>query len=72
MPAARYPQIAPEVQALAEKYGLEYNTGSLTKQLGSVWLKIAKLALPEGPLENRRVHAALAWRGELGERADAG
>ena len=32
----------------------------------------AKLDLPEGPLENRRVHAALAWRGELGERADAG
>jgi DNA-binding CsgD family transcriptional regulator len=32
----------------------------------------AKLALPEGPLENRRVHAVLAWRGDLGERADAG
>jgi DNA-binding CsgD family transcriptional regulator len=32
----------------------------------------AKLALPEGPLENRRVHAVLAWRADLGERADAG
>lgn len=32
----------------------------------------AKLTLPDGPLENRRVHAVLAWRGELGERADAG
>ncbi|GAB3014465.1 hypothetical protein GCM10011376_07890 [Nocardioides flavus (ex Wang et al. 2016)] len=32
----------------------------------------AKLALPDGPLENRRVHAVLAWRAELGERADAG
>ena len=39
-----------------------------------------KLDLPEGPTENRRVHAALAWRTEpaaatvadLGERADAG
>ena len=31
-----------------------------------------KLALPDGPLENRRVHAALVWRGDLGERADAG
>lgn len=31
-----------------------------------------KLALPDGPLENRRVHAALVWRGNLGERADAG
>jgi DNA-binding NarL/FixJ family response regulator len=32
----------------------------------------AKLALPDGPMENRRVHAALVWRGDLGERADAG
>ena len=47
MPARRYPEIAPEVRAIAEKYGLEYNTGSLTRQLGSVWLKIAKLALPD-------------------------
>jgi DNA-binding NarL/FixJ family response regulator len=31
-----------------------------------------KLELPDGPLENRRVHAVLAWRGDLGERADAG
>lgn len=32
----------------------------------------AKLDLPDGPLENRRVHAVLVWRGDLGERADAG
>lgn len=32
----------------------------------------AKLELPEGPLANRRVHAVLAWRDGLGERADAG
>lgn len=31
----------------------------------------AKLDLPEGPWENRRVHAVLAWRDGLGERADA-
>lgn len=30
-----------------------------------------KLDLPEGPGENRRVHAVLAWRDGLGERADA-
>lgn len=30
-----------------------------------------KLDLPEGPWENRRVHAVLAWRDGLGERADA-
>lgn len=31
----------------------------------------AKLDLPGGPAENRRVHAVLAWRACLGERADA-
>jgi NADPH-dependent stearoyl-CoA 9-desaturase len=47
IPARRYPEIADEVRAVAERYGLEYNTGGLTKQLGSVWVKIAKLALPD-------------------------
>jgi linoleoyl-CoA desaturase len=46
LPARRYPQIAGEVQALCEKYGLPYNTGSLSKQLGSTWGKIFRLALP--------------------------
>lgn len=46
LPANRYPQIASEVRALCEKYGLPYNTGSLGKQVGSVWLKIFELALP--------------------------
>jgi fatty acid desaturase len=46
LPARRYPQVAPEVQALCEKYGLHYNTGPLRKQLGSVAGKICRLALP--------------------------
>jgi linoleoyl-CoA desaturase len=46
LPARRYPEIAGEVRALCEKYGLPYNTGPLRKQLGSVWGKIFKLALP--------------------------
>ncbi len=46
VPARRYPEIAPEVQALCDKYGLDYNTGSLRQQLGSVAAKIVKLALP--------------------------
>jgi fatty acid desaturase len=48
LPARRYPQIAPQVQALCEKYGLPYNTGGMTKQLGSVYKKIWRLALPFG------------------------
>lgn len=46
LPANRYPEIAPEVKALCEKHGLPYNTGSFSKQIGSVWGKIFKLALP--------------------------
>ena len=46
VPANRYPEMAVEVRAICEKYGLPYNTGSLSKQLGSTWGKIAKLSLP--------------------------
>ncbi|MGI8761331.1 MAG: fatty acid desaturase family protein [Jatrophihabitantaceae bacterium] len=48
IPARRYPQIAPEVRALCEKYGLPYNTGRFSKQIGSTWAKIFRLALPFG------------------------
>ncbi|QDP81274.1 acyl-CoA desaturase [Nocardia otitidiscaviarum] len=47
LPANRYPEIAPQVRALCEKYGLPYNTGRLSKQIGSVWAKLFKLALPD-------------------------
>ncbi|QRY63270.1 acyl-CoA desaturase [Gordonia sp. PDNC005] len=46
VPANRYPEMSPEVKAICEKYGLPYNTGSLSAQLGSTWKKIAKLSLP--------------------------
>jgi NADPH-dependent stearoyl-CoA 9-desaturase len=44
----RYPQVAPRVQALAARYGLPYNRGSLTRQFGTTWLKNLRLAFP-GP-----------------------
>ncbi|MEV6876511.1 acyl-CoA desaturase [Amycolatopsis sp. NPDC051128] len=50
IPARRYPEIAGEVRAICEKYGLPYHTGPLHKQLWSVAKKIVKLALPRtGP-----------------------
>jgi len=48
LPARRYPQIAGEVRALCEKYGLPYNSGRLSRQLGSTWAKIFRLAVPFG------------------------
>jgi linoleoyl-CoA desaturase len=46
VPSRRYAQIAPEVRAVCAKYGLPYNTGRLSRQLGSTWAKIFRLALP--------------------------
>jgi len=46
IPARRYPEVAQEVRAICEKYDLQYNTGPLRKQLGSVFAKIVRLSLP--------------------------
>jgi fatty acid desaturase len=46
LPARRYPEIAPEIREICERYGLEYTTGPLHKQLFSVARKICRLALP--------------------------
>ena len=46
IPARRYRAIAPKVQAVCEKYGLNYNNASLVKQYGSVIKRIVKFAFP--------------------------
>jgi fatty acid desaturase len=46
IPARRYSEIAVEVRAICERYGLDYNAGPLGKQFGSVVRKIFRLALP--------------------------
>jgi fatty acid desaturase len=46
IPAHRYQEIAVDVRAICERYGLPYNTGPLGKQFGSVVKKIFRLALP--------------------------
>jgi NADPH-dependent stearoyl-CoA 9-desaturase len=46
IPAHRYAEIAVEVRTICERYGLQYNTGPLHKQFGSVVRKIVRLALP--------------------------
>ena len=43
----RYPEVAPRVQALAARYGLPYNTGSLRRQFGTTVLKNLRLSLPD-------------------------
>jgi NADPH-dependent stearoyl-CoA 9-desaturase len=46
MPSNRYAEVAPRVQAVCARYGIPYNTGSLTRQFGTTTLKIWRLALP--------------------------
>ena len=46
MPAHRYAEIGPKVQAICEKYQLPYNTGSLPRQFGTVMKRILRLSLP--------------------------
>ncbi len=46
MPAHRYAEIQPEVEALCREYGLPYNTGSLGRQFGTVVKRILRLSLP--------------------------
>jgi linoleoyl-CoA desaturase len=46
LPSNRYAEIAPQVQALFEKYGLTYVTGPLPKQVASAWWKVFRLSLP--------------------------
>ena len=46
LPAARYPSIAPRVQALCQQYEQPYTTGTFPKQLASVARSLLRLSLP--------------------------
>jgi NADPH-dependent stearoyl-CoA 9-desaturase len=48
MPSSRYAEIAPRVKDICYRYQLPYNTGRLSKQLGTVHRTILRLAFPGG------------------------
>jgi len=48
LPSNRYAQIAPQVRAVCERYGLPYLTGPLGRQYRSVAKKILRLSFPGG------------------------
>jgi len=63
IPARRYPEISVEVQEICQRYGLQYNTGPLHRQLGSVAAKIFRLSLPgrrTAPVETDSATALVA------------
>jgi linoleoyl-CoA desaturase len=49
VPANRYVEMAPEVRAICARYGVHYNTGSMTKQFGQVIWRILRHAFPSRP-----------------------
>jgi linoleoyl-CoA desaturase len=67
LPSHRYPEIAVEVRALCEKYGVPYNTGSLPRQLGGALRRIVRCALPPRPVaaRERRLKLKRAARARL-------
>ena len=48
LPSNRYAEIAPEVRAVCERYGLQYHAGSMPRQVASAWHKVLRLSLPNG------------------------
>jgi len=46
IPAHRYPEIAPKVQALCEQYEIPYNTGPFSQQLKTVLKRVGRYSLP--------------------------
>ncbi|MEU8372826.1 acyl-CoA desaturase [Micromonospora sp. NPDC048894] len=67
LPSKRYQEIAPQVRALFDRYGLSYTTGSLPKQVASAWWKVIRLSLPNRgaarPTTDERPARALATSG---------
>lgn len=47
IPSNRYAEIAPQVRAICEEYGLPYTSGRLSKQSFEVWRSLAILSLPD-------------------------
>ena len=58
LPSNRYGEIAPRVQALFEKYDLNYHEAPLPQQVYSAWHKVVRLSLPNGWLATTNVKNA--------------
>ncbi|MCW2959585.1 MAG: desA3 2 [Solirubrobacterales bacterium] len=66
LPSSRYAEIAPKVEALFDKYELNYHEASLPQQVASAWHRVVRLSLPNGFLatttpKNLPAQAKLLW-----------
>ncbi|MFN8192932.1 MAG: acyl-CoA desaturase [Nocardioidaceae bacterium] len=55
LPSNRYAEVAPQVKALFEKYGLSYCSRPFIPQLYSAWHRVFRLSTPNGWLETTTV-----------------
>lgn len=58
VPARRYAELSVEVQAVCEKYGQNYNTGSLASQFSQVVARIFRHSFPSKPAYKKRLQSA--------------
>jgi fatty acid desaturase len=58
LPSNRYQEISPKVKDLFDRYGLNYTSGSMPRQVGSAWKKVFRLSLPNDML--RKASASVA------------
>ena len=65
LPSNRYSEIAPQVRALFEKYGLNYCARPLVPQVCSAWHRVVRLSLPNGWLRETRRDNLLRQLGKL-------
>jgi fatty acid desaturase len=54
LPSNRYGEIAPQVRAAVERFGLRYHARSMPRQVASAWHKVLRLSLPNGWLRRHR------------------
>ena len=53
IPARHYPALATQVQAIAARFNIPYNTGSFLRQYGTVFWRILRYSLPGGKVSTR-------------------
>src|SRR6478752_5000130 len=58
LPSNRYAEIAPRVKDLFDKYGLNYHSAPMPKQVASAWHKVIRLSLPNGWLATTKLSNA--------------
>jgi fatty acid desaturase len=59
MPSNRLAEVAPQVAEICRRYGVPYNTGSLTRQVGTVIWRIVRHSLPGGWNDLTRLRSGL-------------